>query len=241
MACNHIAHVFGICFPAEVTLVLYSLGGLTFPIMSFLITQGYLHTSSLKRYALRLFIFALISQVPFSLLWGAEGNVLFTLLIGLGVIYVYDRFGMSGTFVLALVAGLCLSYFCDWGVIGPLMIWMVYALRKHKYLSIVLPLIIPFALVGLYGISGYVPVAGLPLSVPSTITTLEIGNFDTFKLLPIQTIELGQMGYGIVGVGLAALLLCGYRGRQGHRMKWAFYIFYPLHLMILWTIGFVIF
>ncbi len=242
MACNHIAHVFGVCFPTEITLVLYSLGGLTFPIMAFLITQGYLHTSSLRRYALRLFIFALISQVPFSLLWGAEGNVLFTLLIGLGIIYAYDRFGMGGTFILLLIAGLLVSYYCDWGIIGPLMIWLVFALRKHKYRSIFLPLLIPFALVGIYGIIGYVQAAAS--SLPETtiaITTLEIGGLDTFEYLPIQTIELGQIGYGIIGVGLAALLLCGYQGRRGYKMKWAFYVFYPLHLLILWIIGIVVF
>ncbi len=240
MACNHTAHVFGIYFPTEVTLALYSLGGLTFPIMAFLITQGYLHTSSLRRYALRLFIFALISQVPFSLLWGAEANVLFTLLIGLGIIYVYDRFGAGGTFILVLIAGLCLSYYCDWGIIGPLMIWLVYALRRHRFCSIFLPLLIPFALVGVYGIIGYVQTSELPMATTLATTTIEIGNIDTFELLPIQVIELGQIGYGIIGVGLAALLLCGYKGRRGVPMKWAFYVFYPLHLLILWAISLLI-
>lgn len=67
-------------------VALYSLGGLTFPIMAYLLCEGYRHTSSVRRYAERLAVFAVVSQIPYSLLFGATGNVLITLLIGLGML-----------------------------------------------------------------------------------------------------------------------------------------------------------
>ena len=44
-------------------------------------------TSNVKRYAFRLGAFALVSQIPYGLFLDDNGNVLFTLLIGLGVLY----------------------------------------------------------------------------------------------------------------------------------------------------------
>ena len=43
------------------------IGRLAFPIFAFQISEGYTHTKNLKRYFFRLFLFALISQVPFML------------------------------------------------------------------------------------------------------------------------------------------------------------------------------
>ena len=82
MTCNHIANVFGSELPEGAMVALYSLGGLTFPIMAYLLCEGYRHTSSVRRYAERLAVFAVVSQIPYSLLFGATGNVLITLLIG---------------------------------------------------------------------------------------------------------------------------------------------------------------
>ena len=76
--------------PEAPTVALYMVGGLTFPIMAYLLCEGYRHTSSVRRYAERLALFAVISQVPYSLLFGAQGNVLITLLNGLGHHWVLE-------------------------------------------------------------------------------------------------------------------------------------------------------
>jgi len=72
------------------------LGRLAFPIFAYQISEGYIHTSNLRKYFLRLLVFALISQIPFSLFLSMYSdnfylNIFFTLLLGLLAITVYDK------------------------------------------------------------------------------------------------------------------------------------------------------
>ena len=73
------------------------IGRIAFPIFAFQISEGFIHTKSIKKYFLRLGIFALISQIPFWLFahkfLGPNDlslNVFFTLFLGLLGIYLYN-------------------------------------------------------------------------------------------------------------------------------------------------------
>lgn len=65
-----------------------AVGRISFPIFAFLLVEGFIHTRDRKKYGIRLFIFALISEVPWDLehfgkpFYIMSQNVFFTLLIG---------------------------------------------------------------------------------------------------------------------------------------------------------------
>jgi len=71
-----IDHVGAIFFPQYIWL--RYIGRLSMPIYAFLLVQGYKHTRSFTRYAIRLAVFALLSEVPYDLLfrrtWLEFGN-----------------------------------------------------------------------------------------------------------------------------------------------------------------------
>ena len=60
-------------------------GRIAFPVFAFLIAEGFRHTRNRKKYFLQLLEFAVVSEVPWYLLNGADGshNVLFTLALGM--------------------------------------------------------------------------------------------------------------------------------------------------------------
>ena len=65
------------------------IGRFGFPLFAFLLVEGFTHTRSVKNYAIKLGIFALISELPFNLGFSSKlldpnyQNVFFTLLLGL--------------------------------------------------------------------------------------------------------------------------------------------------------------
>ena len=82
----------------KVDLILRCIGRSAFPVFCFLLAEGARHTRSMPAYIRRLAVFALISELPFDLalhntpfFWGAQ-NVFFTLLLGLAVIWVFQRY-----------------------------------------------------------------------------------------------------------------------------------------------------
>ena len=70
---------------------------LSFPVACFLLTQGFLHTKSRRRYAVRLLAIALLAEVPYdALLFGRpfsllEQNAAFSLLLSLGALCADER------------------------------------------------------------------------------------------------------------------------------------------------------
>lgn len=255
MTGNHAAYVLGPLLPAWLAVALFSLGGLTFPIMAFLVVEGYRHTSNLRRYASRLLLFTLISQIPYSLLWGAAGNVLITLTLGLACVYAVDRVSSPVLKAAAVIVATLASAPCDWGVLGPLLICLFHVKRDEGSRGVAVCMALPLAVLGLPAMGYLVSLLNgqtlffEPAASPSQVAMLAnvglptiahatlIG--DAMLTLPASIVAMGEAGYALAGLPCAALLIMGYRERRGRPLKWFFYFYYPLHLFLLWAIGVV--
>ena len=139
------------------TLTLYKLmrlvGRTAFPLFAFLLVEGFIHTRDKKRYGIRLFLFALISEIPWNLehkgtwLYSSQ-NVFFTLFLGFLGLCVLERFihsqGEEGKKRL-LYAGLLFLLFAvsvilraDYRCSGFGFIMMLYVLRESPLIRAVI-------------------------------------------------------------------------------------------------------
>lgn len=118
------------------------IGRIAFPLFCFLLVEGFCYTRNRKRYLRRLFLFALLSEIPFDLAfydsvasWNQQ-NVFFTLCLGLcalyGMEYLQQRKDLMclSVFAAAAVAWLLRS---DYDCFGVILIVVMYLLRDRKW------------------------------------------------------------------------------------------------------------
>jgi hypothetical protein len=131
-----IDHVGWILLPDLIILRL--IGRLSFPIFAYGIAKGYIYTANLKKYFIRLLIFAFISQPIYNFLLPGHLNIFFTLIAGLTCIYLIDK----KRYLLALLPVVASMIFpMDYGIYGVLTIAMFYIFNK-KTVPIVISLIL---------------------------------------------------------------------------------------------------
>ena len=93
---------------------LRAVGRLAFPIFCFLVAEGEHHTRSAGRYALRLGLWALITELPFDFFacrgWNWRGqNVMFTLLLGFLAVQAIRKFPADWLKIAAVAAAALLA------------------------------------------------------------------------------------------------------------------------------------
>lgn len=193
--------------PAGWFYILYQImrrlvGRLAFPIYCFLLVEGFERTHSRVRYAFRLFLFALVSEVPFDLAFNGRifytyyQNVFFTLLLGFLMMWAmrlleeYVKIPLvnwGGTALIFLAAAFAAEkLYCDYGANGIIAIALLYLFRKNRWQQLIA------------GIAAFLWEVTAPLA--------------------------------FVFIGL-------YNGKRGLKLKYVFYLFYPLHLLILYFIS----
>jgi hypothetical protein len=222
MTSDHIGIVFGAqrfldgIMPLGLKTALYTPGGLTFPIMAYLMIEGYHKTSDVKRYMKRLLIFALITQPFFMFALSMPTlNVLFTLLLGLLTLYLYDTVKKPSRFVWILIGLTLASVVCDWAIMGVLLIFGMRVVKDMKKRAAV-PILILVGAVWFF--------SGIGVAMP-----LLFGNAEA-ALAQLPTIAF------FVGSLCAIPLLWRYSGKLGPRVKYLFYVYYPAHLLVLGVI-----
>jgi len=123
--------------------VLRQIGRTAFPLFCFLIAEGAAHTKDIRKYLLRLGVFALVSEIPFDLAlyghvisWNHQ-NVYWTLFLGLGVIYFFQRYpaeSWKGCLAVLLLGGVAEMGHADYGAVGVAVIVCMYLLREKPWM-----------------------------------------------------------------------------------------------------------
>ena len=213
------------------------IGRLAFPIFVFLMVNGYLHTSSRLRYALRFGLFALISQIPFTLFCGYDsffqrGNIFFTLLCALLMLWATDSL-LKGKLTrwFAFLPGLfatAVFFFnlfpSDYGLKTILLALTFRYLSKRKLLTV----FASFLAIFLPQLVGYA----------QDLLRLLLGQNPVFYLPDAWTLTQAVSLLALIPI----FLYNGKKGKQpGHLMtakalQWGFYLFYPLHMLLLYLI-----
>jgi len=210
MALQHTALIFVDMLPMALLAPMQMAGGMVFPIFAFLLVEGYRRTSSMAKYLLRIYLFAMLSQIPFMLLFGGF-NILFTMGFGLIALLGYDFLQRRWIFwVLFLVAFLGMAIFnFDWAPIGLPIILMYRVIDDEFRRSTA-----PAAFAGIFLLLGvYLP----PL--------MDGAAFSPEMLFPL-------------GCFIAMPLIWAYNGTRGPSLKILFYTFYPAHLTAIAAIAY---
>ena len=118
-------------------------GRLAFPIFCFFIVEGFFRTRNVKKYAGRLFLFALLSEYPFDFAlhhsqpFMHKQNVYFTLLIGLLVIWCVHEYlkGMIIPSLIVMAFGMAFAWFLrtDYSYHGVFLIELLYITRFSSF------------------------------------------------------------------------------------------------------------
>ena len=117
--------------------ILNVVGRIAFPIFAFTLSEGYVHTRSLKKYLFRLFIFAVSIQMP-SILFGYDYpmNIFFTLFLGLLSIYIFNLKKMNVILKIILIGFILFfsqKFKLDYGIYGILVIINFNIFRNNKF------------------------------------------------------------------------------------------------------------
>ena len=196
-------------------MLMRCIGRLAMPIFAFLLVEGFYRTKSRGNYALRLLIGAALSEIPYNLIvsgspvWRYQQSIMITLLLGFCALAVMEQCRKLAWKSVAMVPFAILSELlgADYGWGGVALI-ALFALSRQMYNRNMVRFF------GMLVLFHYIP-----------STLLQLGNFS----IPMQTLG-----------ALSMLFIAAYDGRKltnSKAVQWAFYLFYPVHLTLLYLIS----
>lgn len=202
-----IDHVGAVFFPQ--IWLLRAIGRLSFPIYCFLLAEGAAHTKNPRRYGLRLLIGALLAEFPYDFaFYGAITRYHQSVMVTL-------LLGFAMTVLMKRIGKLLPVLLCaaaaeflntDYGGLGVVLIW-------------------------LFAIQDQLPGKWVMLAIfmAAVFCLMPTSHFTVFSLtLPTQLLGLGSL--------LPIALYSGQKKSRSPMLQWGFYLFYPVHLLLLFWI-----
>lgn len=191
--------------------VLRMVGRIAFPIFCFLLVEGFQKTRNVNKYIFRLGIFALVSEIPFNL--ALTGNV-------------FD-FGYQNVFFTLFLGIVVLA------IMNQIQKWNI-----HKAVKVILSIV---AVVAGAQMANLLKTDYSALGVVLIVVLYCLRNHPGWRFGVAALVLIG--GGILIGVGLSevpALLAFAfiyfYNGERGLKLKYVFYLFYPVHLLLLYLI-----
>jgi len=191
-------------------------GRLVAPVFAFLVAQSMIHTRNRQKYIARLMIFGAVTFLGNAILaavygFGPTMNILLSFVIAAQMIVVIDKFiaGKKPTMIISAVLLAAAAWLFEgaWIVTAPILIF--YYLRKN-----------PLLMFAVYA-------ALMPLIVRLTEIILDFRSpmqwAMIFAVMPLMLYD-GKRGAGSNG------------GKSGALAKYFFYVFYPLHIWVIFII-----
>ena len=203
-------------FPALTFLyvIMRTVGRIAGPVMFYFIAEGYRYTSSKLKYGMRLLCFGILSQIPYSLarygtISGTNLNVMITLFMSFLMLVVADKMKDEVMKGIVVAVFMILTSFSDWGVLGPFMVWLLHIYREDRKKQLISYISLCLA------------------EIVMSVLIIMSGAIAWYEAI------------WQAGMALPIILIYLYNGESGRKTvinKWAFYLFYPLHLLVFWFI-----
>jgi len=209
-----IDHVGVFLFP-DIQL-LRMIGRISFPLFAWLIANGAMHTKNINNYLKRLLMFAIISQIPFILamrlvepnFW--ELNILFTLAIGLMAILLFQKIDNLYLKILNIVLLFIITYYLkvDYGVMGVASVLAFYVFKNEMHIII-----------------------------SQTVIFFSELMIVWLLMLPAGMWEIVTSNHYYQPLAIMSLIFIFlYNKKEGAKMKYFFYVFYPMQFVVFYLI-----
>ena len=175
-------------------------GRVSFPLFAFLIGEGFRYTKDRKKYFYRIFLYALVLQIPDLLsIEKYDGNIFFTLSFGSLSLLILNNTKLNKFIKIILVIIIVASaemLTLDYGSYGVMIIIIFYLFRENNIMT------------------------------AFSFTAVNILWISFFQMSATQL-------YSVFVLPLIFL----YNGEEGKKMKLFFYLYYPLHLIVLYLLA----
>lgn len=227
MLTDHIGYKFWAQLPVAAVYACRGVGRIAMPIYCFMLVEGLFHTRDIKKYLLRLAVFAVVSEVPFDLMisdsvidWKHQ-NVIITLTLSLccaaAVKLIEERTKNAAlkwlltALVIAAGCEVCVLARTDYSAVGVMMVFAFYFGRKNKLVTVLL------------------------LVFSNVILDAALFGADNLWFKYLMAPEFLSL-FALVPI----FLYNGERGRVSPVSRYGFYVFYPAHMLAIYGVNVLI-
>jgi len=239
MIIDHIGYYFYYVISDEVYIICRAIGRIAMPIFVYLLVQGYFNTKNIKKYKIRLFIFAIITQIAILIMKYINVNYYYDYIIN-----IYEVLNILFSFLLSMIL-IC--------IIDRKIIYANGFLTSilDKIIRTILIAIIIFIYVNVpIDYNYFIPIVVVPLYIIEKLREYFDYNVSDIRykviLLSVFVILLCLSGVLLETINVLSvfslIFIYFYNGKLENKSKFlknAFYILFPMQHIILYALAMI--